>query len=143
MPRRVTLPGFERLKRQIENLEWLLAESGFDARRWKHRIAFWRDDGKIALELQLSRDGRKIRLSSTSDPELSASHGIGERHFWIEGNHHYDEFAVGTLTELLAPSEKEREIFRLCELAGDALNRVETGDDAELAKLIAKVRKRV
>lgn len=106
MRRRVTLPGLERLKRQIESLEWLLGESGFSPKEWDVRVVATRDEGQLALNLEMARKNRTITVGADRDP--AREFFAGERHFWIDGNHWYDRFAVGTLRESLAPA-RERE----------------------------------
>lgn len=130
-----------RLKRQIEELEWILGESGFDASRWKSKITTERDEGRLVLGLAFRRrSGPTVRLSSVPDPDEEDFIGP-RRRFWIDGSHWYDQHAVGTLKECFVPTEEERQIAELCDLAEDAAQRVETGEVEPLLRAIEKVRK--
>lgn len=131
----------DRLRRQLSDLEWLLDQCRFDIERWKVKLAAEKEEGKLTLVLFLSRQGRKIVLMAVSDPEEAASHGIGQRHFWIDGNHWYDGHAVEVLTSELCPSKSEKRVLRLCELAEEAAQQGKLGDPSELLRAARKVRK--
>ena len=141
MSKRMTLPCLERVRRQLDALEWLLCECHFDPERWKMNLSFSEEENRPVADLVLSRRGRRIRVGSVPDPQSSASGGIGARHFWIDGNHWYDEHAVGILTEALEPTEEEQQISRLCDLAEEVSNWVEAGDTSQLDRAVQKVRK--
>ena len=142
MPKRVKLPCINRVRRQLDDLEWLLVETGCDIGRWTAKLSFSQEEGLAAAELILTHKGKKIRIYSSLDPERDSAFGIGQHHFIIDGNHWYDEFAVGTLRDTLGLSPSEKQVLRLCDLAVQAAERVgRPGDVEELLKAVEKVRK--
>lgn len=105
---RLRVPALERLKEQIEQLEWLLSESGYDPAGWEAVATSDEDVDGIVLGLSLTPKGlRAIRLSSVPDPKID---WLGrDRHFWIDGNHWYDEHAAGTLRELFIEQPEDED----------------------------------
>ena len=136
------LPCLDRLLRQLGDLEWLLREAGLDPERFQSRLSIREEQGHVAIAVVLLRRGRKIRIGPFHDPEFSAEQGIGQRHFWIDGNHWYDEFAVGILKDFLDQRTlEERQISGLCDLVEQAAHAMELGDPSPLLKAIELVRK--
>jgi hypothetical protein len=134
------LKAFARLRQQMLDLEWLLAKSGWNEHRWKLSLRMSEEGTLPVIELVLKhRELGKVSVSSVPDPAESASHGIGQRHYWIDGNHWYDEHAVGVLSDQLGAASAVEE---LCAAAVDAMARVETGDVKRLGKAIEKVRRK-
>jgi hypothetical protein len=135
-------PCLERLRRQLDDLDWILARAGYDGKKWKAKVQSAVEEGKLRLDLALKRaGGRRVMLSPVCDPDWSKSTGIGERHFWIEGNHWYDNHALGVLhDELGEKDEREQAIAKLCRLAEKTASRVEVDDTEPLLRAVAKVK---
>lgn len=135
-------PCLERLRRQLGDLDWILARAGYVGKKWKAKVQAGAEEGKLRLDLTLKRaGGRSVMLSPVCDPDWSKSTGIGERHFWIEGNHWYDEHALGVLRdELGEKSDREKAIEKLCRLAEKTAHSVEAGDPEPLLRAVAKVK---
>ena len=138
-PAMARVEAFARLRWQMIDLEWLLAKSGWTEGRWKARLTVERQGGlTLGLVLQ-HRELGCVRVSSVPDPEESAKAGVGSRHYWIDGNHWYDEHAVGVLQDALGASSAVEE---LCRAAEDVMSRVETGEVDRLHRALSKVRRK-
>lgn len=131
--------AFSRLRRQMDDLEWLLAKAGWNARRWRVRLRIGEQDDLPVIELVLRhRELGRVHLSSVPDP-FELAQGIGARHFWVDGNHWYDEHAVGVLRDQLEAQGVTEKLVRAAE---DALSRIETGDVEPLARAIERAKER-
>ena len=138
MQNRVSLPGLSMIVRQIEDIEWILRESGHDPRRWKSKVTTYLDERRVVVQVVLRHhlQRRTIELSATRDPDWSRAQGIGERHFWIDGNHWYDDFAVKTLRGRL---HGKTSVDRLRDAAKRALSSLEEPERMELEEALRGV----
>lgn len=102
------LAALEALKAQIAELEWLLERAEYDPKTWKARISTYREEGQLMLSLRLSpRTNRHVDLTCSDPHPGFETPFVGTHHFYIEGNHHYDRFAVSTMKRALAAGDDE------------------------------------
>lgn len=102
------LAELEALKAQIAELEWLLDRAEYDPKTWSAKIVAEQDEGKLRLSLRLTpRSNRHVDLCcSSTAPQLQESFA-GTHHYFINGNHWYDRFAVSTMKSALAERDDE------------------------------------
>lgn len=93
------VPALQRLRAQLDELEWLLEKSGFDPEAWDAELEAEDDEGDLLLSLALTpKSNREPITLSCSGTNPSSEDSIGRRHrYYIQGNHHYDRFAVSSL----------------------------------------------
>lgn len=95
-------PELAGLRRQLSELEWLLVSSQLDPKRWRARVMAKVIDGSVTLGLVITkRTNAVVRVMAESHP------GDGDRHYWVDGNHWYEQHAVRVMTDLLTDGGEE------------------------------------
>ncbi len=80
------------LRKQLDDLEWLLGKAGYSPVEWDLQIEF--DDGEVpTMNCDLVKRSNELRSISTI---AGSEKG---RHFFIDGVHSEDQFAIDALKE--------------------------------------------
>lgn len=110
--KRVRLKQLDDLRAQIDQLERLLGEAGYDKKTWKSRVVTSWQEGRLTLGLRLEPKSNAVVVVH-SVVNAHEDDGLGrERRYFIDGSFHYDEFADRSLRDDLrrAPATRASEV---------------------------------